>query len=313
MPAQAEPSAGDEERMTPPVALTIAGFDPSSGAGFTADLKTFSAHGLYGISCATALTVQSTLGVFRSVPVPSDVLSETLACLSEDIEIAGVKIGMLATAENVQAVASFLESSGIPPARIVLDPVLRSSSGAALLDPAGIEILRERLLRFIGWITPNVQELAVLTGDLSMNRERIPAAALALQSMAAATGNVDLHVIVTGGHLNQPDDYLLVPEGHSVSGGHGIWLQGRWVETTSTHGTGCAFSSALLARLIEGMPAHAAAMAAKEYVAQALLSAYPVGHGRGPMNHLHGLALTSGDPPSAGDPPPSGDPTMMRR
>src|SRR6202000_790802 len=143
-----------------PVVLTIAGFDPSSGAGITADLKVFAAHNLYGMACITALTVQSTLGVRRVEPRATSTLVETLACLRDDVTFSGIKNGMLATAEIVSEVASFLRETGMDRGRVVLDPVLRSSSGKELLNAIGVDRLRSDLLLGVGWITPNLDELA---------------------------------------------------------------------------------------------------------------------------------------------------------
>jgi hydroxymethylpyrimidine/phosphomethylpyrimidine kinase len=142
-------------------------------------------------------------------------------------------------------------------------------------------LVRAGLLAQVGWITPNVDELAVLAQVETVTRESIPQAARKLQSIAEGVGNPDLWVVVTGGHLDTPDDYLLAP------GGEGIWLPGTWVATTSTHGTGCAFSSALVCQLIRGKSSIDAATAAKDYVTRALRAAYPVGKGRGPMHHLY--------------------------
>ncbi len=263
---------------TPPVALTIAGFDPSSGAGITADLKVFAAHGVYGMACITALTVQSTLGVRRVEPVAAATLRETLDCLREDVQPSGVKIGMLATAAAVSEVSRFLLETKIDPERVVLDPVIRSSSGRELLSREGLERLRTGLLPHVGWITPNTYELATLTGEESFNPEAIPELAATLQA-----GHPKLHVLVTGGHLERPSDFLL------TSTGERHWLEGERVETTSTHGTGCAFSSALLSRLLTGQTGREAAQAAKDYVTAALKAAYPLGRGHGPMHHLYAL------------------------
>ena len=163
--------------------LTIAGFDPSSGAGVTADLMVFAAHGMFGTSCVTSLTVQSTVGVAASYPVAAEVVRATLDCLWADLPAAGVKIGMLATAANVEVVAEFVGSLRGKGTRIpvVLDPVLRSSSGRELLDADGVRLVRERLLPLVDWVTPNVEELSVLTGLRVAGREDVPAAALALQ------------------------------------------------------------------------------------------------------------------------------------
>ncbi len=263
----------------PPVCLTIAGFDPSSGAGVTADLKTFAAHGVYGVAAITALTVQSTQGVRSLEPVRPSLFRETLECLAEDVSLAGVKLGMLAGVGLVAEAEHFLRARPELRAKVVLDPVLRSSSGAALLDAEGTALLRERLLGVVGWITPNLSELALLTGVDVRTREQIPAAAERLARQAANIGNPDIAIVVTGGHLDRPDDYLLLE-------GEGSWLPGERVETRSTHGTGCAFSSALLAELVLGRSRVGAVERAKRYVTEALRAAYPVGKGRGPLHHL---------------------------
>jgi hydroxymethylpyrimidine/phosphomethylpyrimidine kinase len=265
-----------------PVALTIAGFDPGSGAGITADLKTFSAHGLYGVACISAMTVQSTLGVRAVEPLSAALVRQTLDCLAEDVSFAGIKIGMLGSSAVVSAVSSFLaaQSAAIPRERIVLDPVLRSSSGTPLIDGEGAAVLREELLRRVGWITPNLEELALLVGGDPVGREEVPAAAARLQTMAERLGNDRLNVVVTGGHLSRPDDFLLAASGEQS------WLAGEKIVTNATHGTGCAFSSALLCGLVAGLVPSEAAVAAKAYVTEALRSAYPVGKGKGPMNHL---------------------------
>ncbi len=271
--------APSDSSATPPVCLTIAGFDPSSGAGITADLKTFAAYGIYGVAAITALTVQSTQGVREIDPVRPSLLRETLEYLASDIELAGVKLGMLAGAGLVAEAEHFLQARPELRRRVVLDPVLQSSSGAALLDPEGTALLRERLLGGVGWITPNLDELALLTGVEVRSREQVEAAAKRLAMQAASAGNPGLAIVVTGGHLDRPDDFLLLD-------GQGSWLAGERVETRSTHGTGCAFSSALLAELVLGRPGSEAVEGAKRYVREALRAAYPVGQGRGPLHHL---------------------------
>ena len=263
--------------------LTIAGFDPSSGAGVTADLMVFAAHGLFGTSCLTGLTVQSTVGVRSTTAVSADVVRATLDCLVSDLPPAGIKIGMLTTAGNVDAVAEFLagfrdEETRVP---VVLDPVLRSSSGRELLDAEGVAAMRESLLPLVDWVTPNLEELGVLTGREVKRREDMPDAALALQEMGW-----ELNVLATGGHLNPPDD-LLVPAGLlAPAGGEMVWLPGEQMVSRSTHGTGCAFSSALLSRVVLGDGARDAAAMAKRYVAEAIRRAETMGRGLGPVNHL---------------------------
>lgn len=268
-----------QKKVPATVAITVAGFDPSSGAGVTADLKVFAAHGVYGVAAITALTVQSTLEVRQVSPVSGRMVAETLACLADDVPPAGVKIGMLGSAEVVRTVAAFLRETAIPRERVVLDPVLRSSSGADLLEPNGIRALRDELLPVIGWVTPNLDELGVLAGMEVSDKHAVSSSAKKLASL-----NPGLNVVVTGGHAEPPDDFLLTAAGEE------IWFPGQRVETTSTHGTGCVFSSALLCRLLAGDQPVDAVRGAKEFVARALETAVPVGKGKGPVIWLAPLA-----------------------
>ena len=263
------------------IALTIAGHDPSSGAGVTADLAVFAAHGLFGTSCITALTVQSTMGVRATHPVSGRLITDVLSCATEDMEPSGVKIGMLATAPIVSAVAGFLRERRRSSVRIpvVLDPVLRSSSGRELLTSKGLELLQGELLPLVDWVTPNLEELAILSGSEVKLREQMPAGAEALRQRYPR-----LSVLATGGHLERPDDLLLTAAGDQH------WLPGEYIESTGTHGTGCALSSALLANLVLGDQPLQAASRAKQYVAAAIGAAPRLGHGRGPLN----LAIAAG-------------------
>lgn len=264
------------------VAVTVAGFDPSGGAGILTDAKVLAQCGIYAVAAITALTVQSTLGVRRVEPVSGRTVRETLECLAEDVELAGMKIGMLATAEGVRAVAGFLREAAMRRERVVLDPVVRSSSGKALLDEEGVAAMRRELLPLVGWVTPNVDELGVLAGEPAGAREDVPRLALAVQTQAAGglasqPGAGGLHVVVTGGHLEPPDDFLLTAAGEKQ------WFTGARVETQSTHGTGCAFSSALLGRVLAGDGPVEAVAGARALVRQALERAVMVGRGRGPV------------------------------
>jgi hydroxymethylpyrimidine/phosphomethylpyrimidine kinase len=263
------------------VALTIAGFDPSGGAGVTADLAVFAAHGIYGTAAITALTVQSTIGVAGVQPVDAAWLKRTIEHVSADLPAAGVKIGMLGSEANVRAVAGFLRTAPSP-VPVVFDPVLRSSSGHALLEPAALRGLHDQLLPFVGWTTPNWEELAALTGMRVRNLEQATGAAEALGKL-----HPSLHVVVTGGDQKQPVDLLRAPNGAIQT------FAGEHVETTSTHGTGCAFSSALLSRLILHDAPAVAVKRAKTYVTEALRRAPGVGHGRGPLDLL--WPLSGGD------------------
>jgi hydroxymethylpyrimidine/phosphomethylpyrimidine kinase len=247
-----------------PAVLTVAGYDPSSGAGITADLEVFRDHGVQGVSAVTALTVQARSGVRRVEPVNPRILLETLDLLANEVEIAGIKIGMLATADLARAVTKFLSTGRIPREKAVLDPVIRSSSGAELLDAEGVRVLREELLLRVGWVTPNVDEAAVLSGEETFAAEKMPSTAQRIADL----GGPGLNVVITGGHLEPPDDFL------REAGGEETWVRGTRVEARSvhgSHGTGCVFSSALLCRLVLGDGPADAVRGAKEAVVRRLL------------------------------------------
>ncbi len=264
----------------PPVVLTIAGFDPSSGAGVTADIKTIAAHGCYGLACITALTVQSTAGVRRIEALDPGLVSETLEELVADIKIAAVHIGMLGSGKVTKAVAEFLgQRTGkdrLPD--VVLDPILKSSSGAELLDNAGIKLLIERLIPLADVITPNVDEAAVLTGLKVTCVDEMKAAAAKLHEMGASA------VVVTGGHLDKAIDVL------SFTTRRGVEVEVFKADrqrSNSTHGTGCAFSTAIACHLALDRGLAEAALLAKTYVTAAISNAHSLGRGTGPVNHLY--------------------------
>ena len=258
----------------PSVALTIAGFDPSSGAGITADLSVFAAHGIFGTSAITATTVQSTMGIAAVRAADPAWLQRTLECVSTDLPAAGVKVGMLAIDPIVRTVAEFLGTAQdrVP---VVFDPVIRSTSGFELLDPAALRRIHGEFLPLVSWITPNWAELSVLSGVKVRTIEDVNRAADALGKL-----HPGLYIVATGGEQEEPMDFLRAP------GGAVQTFQGERVETTSTHGTGCAFSAALLSRLILGDSPAKAVANAKAYVTEALRSAPGLGHGHGPLNLL---------------------------
>jgi len=259
-----------------PVVLTIAGFDPSSGAGVTADIKTIAAHGCYGVSCITALTVQSTQGVSRVEVVKPAWITATLEELSSDVDIAAVHVGMLGNSKVAQAVAHFLTAKQLP--NIVLDPILKSSSGADLLDNAGKSVLIDKLLPLAALVTPNVAEAAVLTGAPVTNLEQMRQAAAKLHAMGAKA------VVVTGGDLEKAIDLLSFP------GSKGLEQEVFKAErqrSKSTHGTGCAFATAIACHLALGRSLPEAVLLAKAYVSAAITNAMPLGRGTGPLHHLY--------------------------
>lgn len=263
--------------------LTIAGFDPSSGAGVTADLMVFAAHGLFGTAAITALTVQSTLGVGACHPVGGEVLEDTLQHLAADLPPTGIKIGMIGSADNLFVISRYISQLKVhhieqAPVPVVLDPVLASSSGRELLDAEGLDALQAELLPLVDWITPNMEELAALTGLPVRAKEDLSGAARELQRRSSVGRRGEpLGVLAKGGHLEQPDDLVLMPEGEEH------WLPGKRIATDATHGTGCALSSAFLSRLVLGDAPADAARKAKEYVAEAMRRAPGIGRGKGPM------------------------------
>ena len=265
---------------TPPVVLTIAGFDPSSGAGVTADIKTIAAHGCYGVACITAITVQSTAGVRRLEAVEAALVTEILEELAGDIPIAAVHIGMLGTAKVVKAVAEFLsQRSGkakLP--NVVLDPIRKSSSGADLLDGPGTRLMIEKLIPLADVITPNVDEAAVLTGLKVTDLDEMRAAAAKLHEMGSAA------VVITGGHLEKAIDLLSFM---TKSGVEQEVFKAERQRSNSTHGTGCAFATAMACHLALDRGLAEAALLAKTYVTAAIAAGHPLGRGTGPVHHLY--------------------------
>jgi hydroxymethylpyrimidine/phosphomethylpyrimidine kinase len=242
-----------------PTALSIAGSDPTGGAGLQLDLQVFALHGVHGMAVPTALTVQATTGVLRSLPVFPGAVREQLVALLADIRPHALKLGMLATDDVLLAVADAIESSAIPR---VVDPVLRATSGAWLLERRAFGNLCERLICGAALVTPNLEEAELLTG------QREPAAAAeALLAMGAHA------VLIKGGHAEgAPDDLLATPQGSS-------WLRGTR-QPHAPHGTGCALSSAITARLARGEELANSVAGAKRWLERAIGAAVRVGRGR---------------------------------
>jgi hydroxymethylpyrimidine/phosphomethylpyrimidine kinase len=269
---------------SPPVVLTIAGFDPSSGAGVTADIKTIAAHGCYGLACITAMTVQSTQGVGRVEAVSARLITDTLEALTSDMNIAAVHVGMLGDGAVAQAVVDFQKKRKLP--HLVLDPVLTSSSGAVLLDQSGRRVLVAQLMALASVVTPNLEEAASITGLPVTNPAQMKAAAQKLHHMGAAA------VVVTGGHLEAAVDLLSFVSNGELQQEE---FRSEHLRSNSTHGTGCAFSTALACNLALGKGLVRSVMQAKAYVSVAIARGQTLGRGVGPVNHLYRLEeVTSG-------------------
>ncbi len=245
--------------------LSIAGSDPSGGAGIQADLKTFADHGVYGMAAITALTAQDTRGVRGVSVVNPDLLRQQVGPLLDDIPPDAIKLGMLGSADNVTVLAELLATTDAP---VVLDPVLVSSSGAALLSDTGTALLRDALLPHVRLVTPNGPEATLL---------------LAGEAPAAWTARTGTALLWTGGHGEGDtlEDRLFLPDGRTRT-----WRHPR-IATRNSHGTGCTLSSAIAARLARGEALEAAVDGAIAYVAYLLGSSrgHHLGHGTGPLLH----------------------------
>jgi len=260
----------------PPILLAIGGFDPSCGAGVAADLKTFAAHGCYGIAAITSLTVQNTQGVEAVHHTSSSELREQLEVLVKDSEIAAVKIGMLGNRANAVVVGEFLDAHKF--VHVVHDPVMRSSSDSELLDSFGVKYLATELLKRSSVVTPNVPEAQALTGVTIKDVGDMEAAARKLLEMGAKA------VVVKGGHMERAIDVVF--DGKDL-----LALSGDKVKLENTHGTGCTFASAIAAQLAMGRSLVEAATLAKAYVVKAIEKAYPVGKGRVPLDHFYRMKI----------------------
>ena len=252
--------------------LTIAGSDCSGGAGIQADLKTMTAHHVYGMSVITALTAQNTTGVQGILSIPGEFVAKQLDSVFADIRPDAIKIGMLSNVEIIETVAERLKFHGAT--NIVLDPVMVSTSRHRLLEPDAEEALIRILLPMARILTPNLPEAMVLAhrDDITSREEMIQAA----ETIATETGAA---ILVKGGHLTDCADDLLYDRGRAR------WYSAPRIDTENTHGTGCTLSSAIASCLALGLAVEEAVAQAKEYVTGALRHDPHLGHGCGPLNH----------------------------
>ncbi len=275
--------------------LTIAGSDPGGGAGIQADLKTFAAFGLYGASAITAVTAQSTRGIEASFALPADLVTAQIEAVAGDLILHATKVGMLANAAIVEAVAAAIAAMDLP--LVVVDPVLVSSSGERLLDEDGVRALCAELLPRARVVTPNIPEAEALSGRRIRSLDDAREACRRIQDMGAAA------VIITGGHRGRTtnDERAATnaepptPDAEVVDvlfdGGTFFEMRVPRAESRHTHGTGCTFAAAVAAGLALGRVLPDAAARAQQYVAGAIANAPGIGHGRGPLDHFWGGIL----------------------
>lgn len=259
--------------------LSIAGSDPSGGAGIQADLKAFAANGVYGMAVITALTAQNTQGVTGVELVAPQFVKAQIDAVFADIKVDAVKIGMIATAEIAIAIAETLADKKDVP--IVLDPVMIAKGGAPLLQPDAMEALRTVLVPKATVLTPNLPEAAQLL-DLSEARDRSEMA----QQARALTALGPETVLVKGGHLPGDESPDVLWDSGTLH-----WFENRRISTKNTHGTGCTLSASLAAFIAKGLSPCSAAAQATEYVCGAIAAAdhQSVGHGHGPIQHFYNL------------------------
>ncbi len=256
-----------------PVVLTIAGFDPSGGAGVLADIKTFAAFGCYGLAAVTSLTFQNTQRVLGAFNQNAETARQQIEPLFDDFEIAAIKTGMLPTAKIISEVAGIIRANAVPV--VVVDPVLKSTSGFDLVDDLAVDVLTSELFPLASLVTPNIAEANRLSGiDIKdrLNEERAAEAMLKMGTRA---------VLITGGVTNAglATDLLLDAQGTTV-------FSTERIRSKHTHGTGCTLASALACLLARGRSLRESVPIAKQYVAQAIAAAPRVGRGNGPLNHF---------------------------
>lgn len=261
-------------------ALTIAGSDSSGGAGIQADLKTMTAHGVYGMSAITALTAQNTTGVCGILEVDKKFLIKQLDCIFTDIFPDSVKTGMLSSSEIIRTAADKLKE--YKARNIVVDPVMVATSGARLISEEAIGTLKEKLLGLADIITPNIPEAEVLSEiKISSKEDMIRAAEIIYKSFGCA-------VLCKGGHgVSDADDLLFDSEGYT-------WFLGKRINNSNTHGTGCTLSSAIASNLAGGCDMKTSVKYAKEYISKALESMLDLGRGCGPLNHMFAIQGAKG-------------------
>jgi hydroxymethylpyrimidine/phosphomethylpyrimidine kinase len=261
------------------VVLTVAGSDSGGGAGIQADLRTFAAHGVHGTSAITAVTAQNSVAVLDWVALEPRMVVAQMEAVATDMDVAAVKTGMLATAAIVSAVAEAIARLALP--LVVVDPVMVAKSGDRLLDRDAEAAYRERLLPLATVLTPNLPEAEALLGHPVRTLAEMREAARALLALGPRA------VVVKGGHL-EGDAVDVFGDAERLEE-----LPAPRIATANTHGTGCTYSAAIAARLALGQPLLDAVRGAKVYLTEAIRRSYSVGHGHGPVDHLHPL-MTGG-------------------
>ena len=267
----------DTANTSPPVCLTIAGLDPSGGAGIIADVKTFSAFGCFATAAVASVTFQNTMGVFGAVHQTAESVRRQVEPVLDDYRVAAIKTGMLPTPEIIEEVARLIKENSLK--NIVVDPVVRSTSGFDLIDDAALRALIERLFPVADLVTPNIPEAERIARMEIRSRHEIEQAGKIISSLGAKA------VLIKGGHLpngldfdtRKAVDYLFIGNEIEV-------LESEFIETSATHGTGCTLAAAIVANLSLGNDLSAAVRIAKKFVTEAIRTAPMLGKGNSPIN-----------------------------
>lgn len=262
--------------------LTIAGSDSSGGAGIQADLKAFSAHGVFGMSVITAVTAQNTQGVFAVQDIDADVIDKQIEAIFEDIAVSAVKIGMVSRSETIRRVAAGLIR--YKAANVVVDPVMISKSGYFLLQPDAVEALVTCLLPLATIVTPNIPEAEEISGMKITSLKGMEEAARIIHGLGPN------YVLLKGGHRADTEDATDI----LFDGAEFHHLTGQRIATNNTHGTGCTLSAAIAANLAKGRTACEAVTCAKEYITTAIEKSFAIGRGVGPVHHFYDLYQKAG-------------------
>lgn len=258
-----------------PVCMTIAGLDPSGGAGIIADIRTFAAFGCFGTAVVSSLTFQNTLGVYGAVNQTAETVRGQAQPVIDDIGVTAVKTGMLPTAEVIEETARLISSNGLR--NIVVDPVVRSTSGFDLIDEAALESLVKSLFPLADLVTPNIPEAERIAKMKIVTEDDVRTAARRMQSLGAR------NVLIKGGHLGEDSSYKRVAVDHLFLGDVETRFEAEFVVTSATHGTGCTLAAAITANLALGHGLSESVGIAKEYVNEAIRTPTHLGKGNSPI------------------------------
>jgi len=269
---------------SPPLVLSIAGSDPGGGAGIQGDIKAIHANGAYALTVLSAVTAQNTVEVTDSFDLPITLIKAQLKAVFSDFKVSAIKTGMLGSKVIVECVADDLKQLALKQliAPLIVDPVMISTSGFALLKPDAVETLKKELIPLAALVTPNIEEANILSGMGITNRLEAEGAAKAIHQLGCQA------VLIKGGHFLDTPACDLLYDGSTLT-----WLEGSLIETQHTHGTGCTYAAAIAAHLARNKPLPQAVSDAKRYVTEAIRYGLDIGHGQGPTNHFYTVSFLS--------------------